>query len=270
MAGKRLGASVAILAGGLGTRLRPAVGDRPKVLAPVHGRPFLAYLLDRLAGAGEVVLLTGHGAGQVRAAFGASYASLRLVYSEEPSPLGTAGALRRALPLLGAETILLLNGDSFCDVDLAELGRCHRACGAALTMALAQVADASRFGRVALGPGGRVLRFEEKREEKSSGWVNAGVYLLRRALVEDAVPDGRPVSLEREVLPALAARGLVHGFLASGRLLDIGTPESYAEAERFFEPAGRARAPSPERQRRGGPVAGDPGWGYEKPVRGEI
>jgi D-glycero-alpha-D-manno-heptose 1-phosphate guanylyltransferase len=239
MRGDRLGASVAVLAGGLGTRLRPAFADHPKVLAPVHGRPFLTYLLDHLAGAGagEVVLRTGHRADEVRAALGGSYAGLRLVYSAEPSPLGTAGALRHALPLLGAETILLLNGDSFCDVDLAALARRHRAGTARLTMALARVPDASRFGRVERGPGGRVLRFEEKREEKLSGWVNAGVYLLDRALVGEEVPAGRPVSLEREVLPALAARGLVRGFPSPGPLLDIGTPESYAGAGAFFEPA---------------------------------
>jgi D-glycero-alpha-D-manno-heptose 1-phosphate guanylyltransferase len=111
MAGKRLDVSAAILAGGLGSRLRPVVADRPKVLAPVCGRPYLTFILDQLADASleEVVLLTGFQAGQVRRMLGESYAGMRLVYSEEPSPLGTAGALRWALRELSGTTILLLN-----------------------------------------------------------------------------------------------------------------------------------------------------------------
>src|SRR5690242_14144702 len=95
------GVSAAILAGGLGTRLRSVVADRPKVLAPVGGRPFLTYLLGQLARAGvqEVVLLVGYGADQVRSTFGADYDGLRLLYSEETAPLGTGGAVRLALPL---------------------------------------------------------------------------------------------------------------------------------------------------------------------------
>ena len=120
--------TAAILAGGLGTRLRPAVADRPKVLAPVGGRPYLTYLLDQLAGAGvrEVVLLTGYAADEVRDALGDRYGRMRLRYSVEPAPLGTAGALRLALPLLAAPAVLLLNGDSYCDADLGAFRRSHR------------------------------------------------------------------------------------------------------------------------------------------------
>ena len=102
MTGNLLGVSAAILAGGLGTRLRPAVADRPKVLAPVHGRPFLTILVDQLAAAAieEVTLLTGFQGQQVRETVGEIYAGMRLIYSEEPSPLGTAGAVRWALPKL--------------------------------------------------------------------------------------------------------------------------------------------------------------------------
>src|SRR5437667_6347363 len=127
MAGN-VGITAAILAGGLGTRLRHTVADRPKVLAPVGGRHYLAYLLDQLAGAGisEVVLLTGHRAEQVQSTFGESYAGMGLRYSAEPAPLGTGGAVRRALPLFSAPTILLLNGDSYCDVDLDAFVERHR------------------------------------------------------------------------------------------------------------------------------------------------
>src|SRR5437879_601155 len=109
--------TAAILAGGLGTRLRSVIADRPKVLAPVGGRPYLTYLLDQLAKAAvrEVVLLTGYGAEQVRDALGATYAGMRLVHAAEPAPLGTAGALRHALPHLRSPAVLLMNGDSYCD-----------------------------------------------------------------------------------------------------------------------------------------------------------
>jgi NDP-sugar pyrophosphorylase family protein len=230
--------TAAILAGGMGTRLRSAVPDRPKVLAPVGGRPYLAYLLDQLAAAliREVVLLTGHGAGQVRDALGDSHAGLRLVYSAEPGPLGTGGALGHALPHLSAPTVLLLNGDSYCDVDLEAFARFHRTESGGVSLVVVRVPDASRFGQVRLGSSGRVLRFEEKGATQGPGWISAGVYLIDRALVAE-VPSG-PLSLERDLLPRWVAERHVHGFRCDGRFLDIGTPQSYALAEQFFQPAG--------------------------------
>jgi NDP-sugar pyrophosphorylase family protein len=227
--------TAAILAGGLGTRLRSVVADRPKVLAPVGGRPYLTYLLDQLAGASirEVVLLTGDRAAQVREALGETYAGLRLIYSAEPTPLGTAGALRRALPHLSAPAVLLLNGDSYCDVNLDAFRLFHREQGAGVSLVLARVAGASRFGQVRVGRGGRIVRFAEKCEARGAGWINAGVYLLDRGLIEEA-PLRRPLSLERDLLPGWVAGGRVCGFQCEGRFLDIGTPESYAEAEMFF------------------------------------
>jgi NDP-sugar pyrophosphorylase family protein len=231
--------TAAILAGGLGTRLRSVVAGRPKVLASVGGRPYLTHLLDQLAAASvrEVVLLTGHAAEQVRDTLGESHAGLRLVYSAEPAPLGTGGALRNALPHLSAQTVLLLNGDSYCDVDLAALVQFHRAESAEASLVLVRVPDASRFGQVRMGRTGRVLRFEEKGETQVSGWINAGVYLIDRALVAE-VPPGRAMSLERDLLPGWVAERRVRGYRCDGRFLDIGTPESYAEAEEFFAAAG--------------------------------
>lgn len=227
--------SAAILAGGLGTRLRSVVADRPKVLAPVGGRPFLTRLLDQLARSAvrKVVLLTGHRAEQVRAAFGEGYGGLELVYSDEPQPLGTGGALRHALAQLDGPTLLLLNGDSYCDIDLDEFQQFHQEQRAGVSLALVRVADASRYGRVECDAEGRVVRFEEKRPGATPGWINAGVYLIERRLLED-VPSGRPLSLERDLLPPWTAQGIVRGFRCPGRFLDIGTPESYAAAEEFF------------------------------------
>ena len=234
--------SAAVLAGGLGTRLRAVVPDCPKVLAPVAGRPFLTHLLDRLVRSGvrEVVLLTGHAAEQVRAALGDEYAGMRLAYSVEPAPLGTAGAVRHALPHFRTETVLLLNGDSYCDVDLRAFRRFHAKKEVGASLVLTPVRDASRFGQVEAADDGRVIRFAEKGPSAAAGWINAGMYLLPRTLLESLDPM-QPASLERGLFPAWAAAGRIRGFRAVGRFIDIGTPQSYAEAEAFFNAAsGRA------------------------------
>ncbi len=129
--GEPAGVPVAILAGGLGTRLRPAIGEHPKVLAEIDGRPFIAYLLDQVAAAGfrDVVLCVGWRAEEVERALGSAHGPLRLRYSREPEPLGTAGALRLALPALTGETVVVMNGDSYCDTDLVAAWRWH--CGRA-------------------------------------------------------------------------------------------------------------------------------------------
>lgn len=227
--------TAAILAGGLGTRLRSRIADRPKVLAPVLGRPYLAYLLDQLADAGvhRVVLLAGYRAEQVRSAFGTAYAGLDLAYSCEPSPLGTAGALREALPHLSSGSILLLNGDSYCAAPLGDFWAFHHRQVADLSLVLTRVPDASRYGRVQIAADGRIVRFEEKCTAEGAGWVNAGIYLLRRSLIEEIPAEGA-VSLEREMFPRWTAGKRCRGFTCRAPFLDIGTPDSYAQAESFF------------------------------------
>jgi len=232
-----VGVSAAILAGGLGTRLRSVVSDRPKALAPIAGRPFLARLLDQLEAAGlrEATLLTGFAAEMIEAEFGDRYNGLKLSYSREPEPLGTGGALRLAFPLLTCETILLLNGDSYCDTDLGKLLNFHVERTPAATLTLTHVSDGSRYGRVIADESCRVLRFEEKNGIADPAWINAGIYVMRRDVVE-AIPAGRAVSLERDVLPEWVNDGAVLGF-PGGRFIDIGTPESFASAEEFFREA---------------------------------
>ena len=231
---------VAILAGGQGTRLRPAIGDRQKVVAAVEGRPFVAILLDQLAAAGfrDVALCVGHGADEVEAALGAAHGPLRLRYSREPRPLGTAGALRLALPLLAGDAVLAMNGDSFCDVDLAAAWAWHRARASEATLVAVEVPDASRYGRVEIDESGRVRRFTEKQEDGAAGWINAGIYLLAASRIA-ALPPDLALSLERDVLPGWTD-GALYGYRTRGRFIDIGTPGAYSAASRFFqgEPAG--------------------------------
>lgn len=230
------GVTAVILAGGMGTRLRPVVADRPKVLAHVRGKPFLAYLLEQVAGAGimHCVLCVGYLGERIRAAFGNAYAGMRLVYSQESIPLGTAGALRLALPLLGSDPVLAMNGDSFCDVNLSDLWVWHSRHSASATLVLVEASNPMRYGRVSVSADGRIIGFDEKKGGEELGWINAGVYVLKRALLE-SIPMGRTVSLETEMFPAWIGRGL-YCRQSTGRFLDIGTLESYVLAERFFAP----------------------------------
>ncbi len=221
-----------ILAGGLGTRLRSMVTDRPKVLAEIRGRPFLSYLLDQLNGGGitYVVLCTGYLGEQLQGMFGDSYGSLRLVYSQELSPLGTAGALRLAQPLFKSDPVLVMNGDSFCQTNLRAFWAWHRVHGANATLLLNEVLDTRRYGRVQVDACGMVLAFDEKGRKSGQGWINAGIYLINHSLLL-TIPASGTVSLEREIFPAWIGRGL-YGYRGEGRFLDIGTPEDYLKAQR--------------------------------------
>ncbi len=229
--------TAAILAGGLGTRLRSVVNNRPKVLAEIHGRPFLAYLLDQLAAAGvrHVVLCTGYLGAQVQKMFGDSYDKLRLVYSREPAPLDTAGALRLALPLFKSDSVMVMNGDSFCDVDLSFFWNWHCQHEAHASMVLVEAADMGRFGSVEVNPIGEVIGFQEKSMRGRSGWINAGIYLIASSLIE-TIPEKGAVSLEHAMFPAWIDRGF-YGYKSEGKFLDIGTPENFAAAEEFFHAA---------------------------------
>lgn len=232
--------TVVVLAGGLGTRLRSVVSDRPKVLAKVHGRPFLAYLLDQLADAEiqHVVLCTGYQGEQVQKAFGNGYRGIRLSYSQENFPLGTAGALRLALPQLDSQTALVMNGDSYCSADLKQFWSWYCVKGYEGSLLLTQVLDTSRYGRVQAAEEGRVLKFEEKKADSKPGWINAGMYLLNLSMLEK-IPENRAVSLEREMLPQWIYRPF-GGYKSDSRFLDIGIPDSYAETEQFFAPRRRS------------------------------
>jgi NDP-sugar pyrophosphorylase family protein len=230
--------TAAILVGGLGTRLRSVLADRPKVLAEVHGRPFLSYLLDQLADAGlrTVVLCTGYMGQKVQAAFGDCYRGLRLIYSQEAAPMGTGGALRFAVEHIVSPTALVLNGDSYCQADLAGFWNVHYGTGARATLVLAHVDDASRFGQVDLDEAGQVVRFQEKDAGGGPGWINAGIYLIDKGWIA-GIPAGTPVSLERESFPGWIGQRL-YGWRSYGRFLDIGTPESYRDAEQFLAARG--------------------------------
>jgi NDP-sugar pyrophosphorylase family protein len=223
-----------VLVGGLGTRLHGVLPDLPKTLAPVAGRPFLTFLFDQLLAAGvrRAVLCTGFRACQVEEAFGSRYGDLALGYSREETPLGTGGALRHALPQLDGDLSLVLNGDSYVDCSLSELHTWHRLHGFAGSLLLTWVEDAARFGAVEVDTTERIRVFREKQGPVRPGWINAGVYLLASSLLE-RLPADRPVSLEREAFPVWLAEGL-GGCARRAPFLDVGTPQSLAQAEAFL------------------------------------
>lgn len=227
-----------ILAGGLGTRLRSVIPERPKVLAEVRGRPFLEYVLDQMVSWNikKVILCTGYLGEQIESHLHDSYKNLRLVYSKEPSPLGTGGALRRAWPLVQPAPLLVLNGDSYCDADLGSFWTWHICQGAEATLLLIEAFDTKQYGKVETNEKGQILRFEEKSRDGGRGWINAGIYACGSRFVQ-AIPDNYPISLERDIFPSLIGDRL-YGYKSKGRFLDIGTPESYRLAKTFFSEGG--------------------------------
>jgi D-glycero-alpha-D-manno-heptose 1-phosphate guanylyltransferase len=226
-----------ILAGGFGMRLQSVIADRPKTLALVGARPFLHRLLEQLdqAGVRDVVLCTGHLGEQVERMLGATYGRMNLQYSREAGPLGTAGALRLGVERTqaSANTVLALNGDSYCAVDLGAFARWHRSKRGGASVVLTETANTARFGRVTCAADDRIIAFSEKSATAAgAGWINAGIYLLERRRLF-ALPLSTELSLERTVFPQWLADG-VYGFRGPRRFLDIGTPESYAAAPAFF------------------------------------
>ncbi len=215
-----------ILAGGLGTRLRPVVGNSAKALATVDDRTFLDLILDRLRqlGVARVVLLTGFDAEAVEvAAMAHASDAFAIDCSRESEPLGTAGAIRNASALVPGRPFIVINGDTWVDFDPAAVIDRHCDVGADFTLCVIHEDDCSDYGTVRSDPSGRVLRFDEK--QPGAGDVNAGIYVLSASLV-DAIDIGRPVSLEHEFLPNLLSEGrAVFSHRLNGPMFDIGTPE---------------------------------------------
>lgn len=226
-----------ILAGGMGTRLRGAVPDIPKALAPVGGRPFLRILLDSLVRhpeIGRVILALGYQADRVIREFrGTTGYPFRILFSVEEAPLGTGGAIRKALSQAKGETVLAMNGDTFVDVDFGKLIDDHERHGLPVTLVACRAESAGRFGTVMIDARGAVASFHEKAPGGGSGIVNAGVYVIERRLF-DGIEEGRVLSLERDLLPQWIAGG-IHVHRVDGKFIDIGVPESYREAQDYLK-----------------------------------
>ena len=223
-----------ILVGGQGTRLRPLTDRTRKDMLPLVDRPLLAFTFEHLArhGVERAIVSCGYLPDQIEAEFGDRHDSLALEYAVEDEPLGTGGAIGFAGRALES-SFFALNGDSLREADLTELVRFHAKTGAKASILLTPVADPSRYGLVRTAADGRVETFLEKPrpEDIDTDLINAGLYVLEPDVL-DLVPEGRAVSIEREVFPRLAAEGSVYGIALPGYWLDVGTPESYLQAHR--------------------------------------
>lgn len=218
-----LSTDAVILCGGLGTRLRPALAEKPKPMADVNGRPFLEILIDSVARQNfrRFILCTGYKADAIAAHFTAR-PGREYVFSQETEPLGTAGALKLCEPLCREDIFLALNGDSICPLNLSELIRAHQSRSALATIAVVPSGERDDGGRVDFGPDGIVRGFLEG-GQGNDRFINAGVYIFDRRIF-DHIPAGKSSSLESDILPGLAGRGL-YAHPCSERLYDIGTPQ---------------------------------------------
>jgi NDP-sugar pyrophosphorylase family protein len=230
---------VLILAGGLGTRLDRALPNLPKSLAPIHGKPFLNYLLNQIDEAGfrKVILCTGYLGELIHEEFGSFLRGLSLVYSREQQSLGTAGALRLAVPLIKNDLCLVMNGDSYIDIDLKDFLQWHLSHGFKGSIVLKRKQKPLRYGTVELDNRGVIKSFCEKVARKSPCLINAGVYLFSRNLLK-SLPRDQSLSLERQVIPYWLKHKF-GGYCSNARFIDIGTPESLKKADTFFEKKNR-------------------------------
>ena len=220
------------MAGGLGTRLRAAVPDLPKPMAPVNGRPFLEWLLDYWIAQGvtRCILSVGYRHEAISGHFGPGFRGIPLAYAIEDQPLGTGGGLLLAADLLAAPgPFLVLNGDTYFAVALTLLREFHAAHGADLTLSLFRSPQQGRYTGLKIGGAGEVLSLNAG---EKGGLANGGVYLMEHRLLKGSPrqPSSR-VSLEEDILPS-ALRGGKHlfGLECAGRFLDIGVPEDYTRA----------------------------------------
>jgi NDP-sugar pyrophosphorylase family protein len=227
-----------ILAGGLGTRLREVVTDRPKPMAAIQGRPFLDLLITELLRQGlrRIILCISHGREQILAHY-QDRSDAEYLFSEEETPLGTGGAVRHAAGLVSSDPFLVLNGDSWCAVDYAHFAEFHSAKQAEFSMVVAAARGRADGGTVELADDARITRFREKAglSDATRTYINAGVYLLRKGSPM-TWRQPTPFSLEHDILPGLAQAGRCFGYAVEGEVVDIGTPERYAAAQAKLAP----------------------------------
>lgn len=222
---------ILVLAGGLGTRLRDTLGSVPKILAPIQGRPYIDILISWLmrSGARRIVFSLGHRAEAIIDYLNTqNFAELKIDYAVEPAPLGTAGAVRFARHMLRSNPIIVMNGDSIVECDFSQFLLSFMDDKVPGSILAATVANAGRFGRLETDEQ-RILGFVEKDPTFSgSAEINAGVYILSKAFLDDLC-ESNATSLEKDVF-AKAPSGTFGVFRTSGRFLDIGTPEALAFA----------------------------------------
>ncbi len=218
-----------ILAGGKGTRLRSVVSDVPKPMAPIGGRPFLEILLDDLETKGihHVVLAVGYKKGQIISHFGQKYKSIELEYSSEDEPLGTGGAIRKALGKCSKSHVFVVNGDTFFDLDYIEMYRFAERIQAPLVVAVKEMSCFNRYGSLDV-QSGRIVGYNEK-QFCEKGIINGGIYLMRQELLSCVQQEA--FSFEKDFMEKYYRDLRIPVFFSEGYFIDIGVPEDYARAQ---------------------------------------
>lgn len=223
---------VVILCGGEGKRLRPVVEDLPKPMAKINARPFLDILIDYVASFGfrHFILCTGYKGNLIRQHYNAKKTSLEIILSEEKELLGTAGAIKNAQDYIRSNSFLVMNGDSFCKIDLNEFINFHIKKKALFSVVLSKIQNTKDFGKVILDKSEKITRFSEKINSKSTdNLVNAGIYFLDKTIFSE-IPDNKKCSLEYDFFPQIVNKRF-YGFVTQKRFIDMGTPEGFKQAE---------------------------------------
>jgi mannose-1-phosphate guanylyltransferase len=221
-----------VLAGGIGTRLKPITHEIPKPLVPLHDKPIIQHTLDLLKkyGIKDVILSVGYRREKIKEYFGnGKRFGLNITYIEEDEPLGTGGPLRLAKEFL-TETFVMCNGDELKNIDLFDMYMFHKERGGKATIALTTVEDPSTFG-VAKMDGNKIVQFVEKpkRGTEPSKLINSGLYILEPEVI-DYVPKKGKSMMEIDVFPKIAREGKLFGYPFSGQWFDTGTLERYEKA----------------------------------------
>lgn len=219
-----------ILAGGFGTRLNHIISEVPKPMAPVNGKPFLEYILNHLKkyNFSKVIMAVGYKSEIIKEYFQDSYQGIKIQYSDEDIPLGTGGAIKKALQYCEENQVFILNGDTFFNCNLEEMKKTHKNTPNDITVAVKLMKNYNRYGSVII-EGNRIIKFIEKQKTKT-GTINCGVYLLNKDIF-DSINENQ-FSFEEFVLESLHYS--MNAYESDGYFIDIGVPEDYYKAQKDF------------------------------------
>lgn len=220
-----------ILAGGFGTRLREAVPDLPKPMAPIANRPFLAWQLDYLIAAGiqHFILSVGYKADTISNYFGDSYKGCAISYVKEDEPLGTGGAIRLALTAATQERVFVCNGDTLCSADFVALRACSDARKDAISVLVKHVDNAGRYGAIRFDAATRLITQFGEKSSSDAGFINAGIYDVPRNLFS-TIELAAPFSFESSILQALVGKSL-YAQVSGDFFIDIGIKDDYLKGQ---------------------------------------
>lgn len=226
-----------ILAGGMGTRLKTIISDLPKPMAPIMNVPFLTYQLNYLKhfGIKKVIFSVGYLSEKIIAHYNQSFENISIEYSIEKNPLGTGGGIRMAMSNLNEDLVLILNGDSFFDLNLEQFYNLHHEQKSDFSLALRYVNNSERYGNIEFNSTHQITSFIEKNQLNQSGYINAGVYILSKKLYLQNTKPNINFSIEKDFFEKQLNQLIIKGFEFKDYFIDIGIPEDYLKAQDDFK-----------------------------------